>query len=142
MWALGLGLVVVPRWVLVAVATAVADDAVVAGADAALLAALDGEPAAVFEPDPPHAASSSTSDPSPAAAANPLLRITSLQFARITLPREPSARERWNLRRVDQLAPPTMLLSDILTTCHTPPTPLPWVTSGFAPLKVYSGMPL
>src|SRR6516164_1690501 len=72
----------------VAVAAAVADDAAVevgvAGPDAALLppAALDGEPAAVFEPDPPHAASSSTSDPSPVAAANPLLRITSLQFAR------------------------------------------------------------
>src|SRR6516162_4143449 len=81
---------VVPCWVLVAVATAVADDAVVAGADAALLAALDGEPAAVFEPDPPHAASSSTNAPSPVAAANPLLRITSLQFARMTLPREPS----------------------------------------------------
>jgi hypothetical protein len=63
-----------PLAVLVDVATAVADDA---GADAALLAAgeLVGEPAAVFEPDPPHAASSSTSDPSPVAAANPVLRI-------------------------------------------------------------------
>jgi hypothetical protein len=66
---------------LVAVAAAVADDA---GADdgtvpdAALLAcgALDPDPAAEFEPDdPPHAASSSTSDPMPADAANPLLRI-------------------------------------------------------------------
>ncbi|HEY1321419.1 MAG TPA: hypothetical protein VGF32_14280, partial [Streptosporangiaceae bacterium] len=59
---------------LLAVAAAVADDVAevgVAGPDAALLApgALDGEPAAVFEPDPPHAASSSTSDPSPVAAA-------------------------------------------------------------------------
>src|SRR5690348_4649512 len=66
---------------LVAVAAAVADDA---GADdgtvpdAALLAsgALDAEPAAEFVPDdPPHAASSSTSDPMPAAAAHPLLSI-------------------------------------------------------------------
>jgi hypothetical protein len=38
----------------------------------------------VLEPDvPPHAASSSTSDPSPVAAAHPLLRITDLQFARM-----------------------------------------------------------
>src|SRR6185437_12720908 len=74
---------------LVAVAAAVADDA---GADdgtvpdAALLAsgALDADPAAEFEPEPPHAASSSISDPMPAAAANPLLRITFLQFARMT----------------------------------------------------------
>ncbi len=41
-----------------------------------------------------------------------------------------------------QPAPPTMLLSDILTTCHMPPTPLPLVASAFAPLKVYSGLPL
>jgi hypothetical protein len=76
---------------LVAVAAAVADDA---GADdgtvpdAALLARgpLDAEPAAEFEPEPPHAASSSTSDPIPVAAAHPLLRITSLQFARLNAP--------------------------------------------------------
>jgi hypothetical protein len=67
---------------LVAVAAAVADDAGAddgsAAPDDPLLAsgALDGEPAAVFElDDPPHAASSSTSDPMPADAANPLLRI-------------------------------------------------------------------
>src|SRR6185437_14135944 len=110
---------------LVAVAAAVADDA---GADdgtvpdAALLAsgALDGEPAAEFG-DPPHAASSSTSDPMPAAAAHPLLRITFLQFARMTRRAvmmcgpgtlEPPARD-------GQPAPPTMLLSDILITCQT-----------------------
>jgi hypothetical protein len=65
---------------LVAVASAVADDA---GADdgtvpdAALLAP-DADPAAEFAPDePPHAASSSTSDPIPVAAAHPLLRIIS-----------------------------------------------------------------
>jgi hypothetical protein len=83
---------------LVVVAAAVADDAAVvgvAGADAALLATgvLDA-PAAVFEPDdPPHAASSSTSDPSPVAAANPLFRITSLQFTRDgSSPGNPSGR--------------------------------------------------
>src|SRR6266568_4899256 len=75
---------------LVAVDAAVADDAgAVDGTppDEPLLArgALDAEPAAEFEPDePPHAASSSTSDPIPVAAAHPLLRITSLQFARMT----------------------------------------------------------
>ena len=68
---------------LVAVAAAVADDAGAddgtAAPDDPLLAsgALDAEPAAEFElDDPPHAASSSTSDPMPAAAAHPLLRIT------------------------------------------------------------------
>src|SRR5215472_7156926 len=113
---------VAPPAVLVAVAAAVADDAPVVGAaepDEPLLAtdALDGEPAAVFEPDaPPHAASSSTSDPSPVAAAHPLLRITSLQFTGMTRPRgarqgspgepetrraravRPPAWQRWNLR--------------------------------------------
>jgi hypothetical protein len=66
---------------LVAVATAVADDAGAddgtAAPDDPLLArgALDAEPAAEFAPDPPHAASSNTSDPMPAAAAHPLLSI-------------------------------------------------------------------
>jgi hypothetical protein len=72
---------------LVAVAAVVADDADDgAVALAALLGwpALGAPPAAVLEPDdPPHAASSSTSDPSPVAAAHPLLRITDLQFARM-----------------------------------------------------------
>jgi len=134
---------------LVAVAAAVADDA---GADdgtvpdAALLASgpLDADPAAEFEPEPPHAASSSTSDPMPAAAANPLLRITFLQFARMTrravMMCGPGTLE--PLARDGQPAPPTMLLSDILITCQTPPTPLPLVTSAFAPLNVYSGLPL
>jgi hypothetical protein len=68
---------------LVAVAAAVADEAGAddgAVPDAALLAwgALDADPAAEFEPgEPPHAASSSTSDPIPVAAAHPLLRIIS-----------------------------------------------------------------
>ncbi|MGD0239443.1 MAG: hypothetical protein ABSB59_03835 [Streptosporangiaceae bacterium] len=52
----------------------------VAGADDPLLdeGRLEAPPAAVVGlDDPPHAASSSTSDPSPVAAAHPLLRITS-----------------------------------------------------------------
>jgi hypothetical protein len=66
---------------LVAVDAAVADDAGAvdgtAAPDEPLLAsgALEAEPAAEFAPDPPHAASSSTSDPIPVAAAHPLLRI-------------------------------------------------------------------
>src|SRR6266576_2900845 len=96
--------------------------------------------AAEFAPEPPHAASSSISDPMPAAAANPLLRITFLQFARMTrravMMCGPGTLE--PLARDGQPAPPTMLLSDILITCHTPPTPLPLVASAFAPLKVYS----
>src|SRR5689334_22829503 len=59
----------------------VADDAAGAGADPLLdEGKLEAPPpAAEVEPpgDPPHAASSSTKDPSPVAAAHPLLRITS-----------------------------------------------------------------
>jgi hypothetical protein len=56
------------------------DVAEVAGADDPLLdeGRLEAPPAAVVGlDDPPHAASSSISDPSPVAAAHPLLRITS-----------------------------------------------------------------
>src|SRR6185437_13679616 len=79
----GLAFAFDPLSVAVAADDAGADDGTVP--DAALLAsgALDGEPAAEFG-DHPHAASSSTSDPMPAAAAHPLLRITFLQFARMT----------------------------------------------------------
>jgi hypothetical protein len=85
-------LVAVDPALLVAVDAAVADEA---GADEGtvpdepLLACgpPDADPAAEFGPDdPPHAASSSTSDPIPVAAAHPLLRITSLQFARLNAP--------------------------------------------------------
>ncbi len=70
---------------LVAVAAAVADDA--GGPDDPLLGGAEPEPelAAVVEPDdPPHAASSRTNEAIPVAAANPLLRITSLQFTGMT----------------------------------------------------------
>jgi hypothetical protein len=76
--------------VLVAVAAADTDDAGAAGPDDPLLgwpAALEPEPAAeVDTDDPPHAASSRTSDPIPVAAAHPLLRITSLQFTVMLVP--------------------------------------------------------
>jgi len=67
---------------LVAVDAAVADDAGAVDGTAPdeplASAAPDAEPAAEFEPDePPHAASSSTSDPMPVAAAHPLIRIIS-----------------------------------------------------------------
>src|SRR5437764_14583028 len=63
---------------LVAVAAAVADDAGADDGPALAEDPLDADPAAEFEPgEPPHAASSSTSDPIPVAAAHPLLRITS-----------------------------------------------------------------
>ena len=138
----GLALAVDPA-LLVAVDAAVADDAGTVDGTAPpepLLArgALDPEPAAEFGPDdPPHAASSSTSDPIPVAAAHPLLRITSLQFARMTRSRAVMAPGPGTLKppaRAGQPAPPTMLLSDILITCHMPPMPLPLVASGFAPL--------
>jgi hypothetical protein len=80
LWGLALADAVDPAF-LVAVPTAVAVDAgAVDGTapDEPLLASgpLDAEPAAEFDPDePPHAASSSTSDPIPVAAAHPLLRI-------------------------------------------------------------------
>jgi hypothetical protein len=76
--------------VLVAVAAADTDDAGAAGPDDPLLgwpAALEPESAAeVDTDDPPHAASSRTSDPIPVAAAHPLLRITSLQFTVMLVP--------------------------------------------------------
>jgi hypothetical protein len=76
--------------VLVAVAAADTDDAGAAGPDDPLLgwpAALEPEPAAeVDTDDPPHAASSRTSDPIPVAVAHPLLRITSLQFTVMLVP--------------------------------------------------------
>src|SRR5437879_4969413 len=92
---------------LVAVDAAVADDAgAVDGTvpDEPPLASgpLDAEPAAEFEPDaPPHAASSSTSDPMPVAAAHPLLRIISpirkddTKRSRAVVTPGPG---RWNLR--------------------------------------------
>jgi len=72
---------------LVAVLAADTDDAGAAGPDDPLPVWTELEPAPVAPvglDDPPHAASSSTSDPSPVAAAHPLLRITSLHFARMT----------------------------------------------------------
>jgi hypothetical protein len=72
-----------PDPLLVAVAVAVAAADTDALPDELLLAwaVLEAPPAAELDDDPPHAASSSTSDPSPVAAAQPrvpLLRITSL----------------------------------------------------------------
>jgi hypothetical protein len=69
--------------VLVAVATADADDA--GGPDDPLFAGAEPEPGAAAGVDPPpHAASSRTIEAIPVAAAHPLLRITSLQFTGMT----------------------------------------------------------
>src|SRR5581483_8323639 len=68
-----------PPWL--DVEAAVSDDAAGAGADPLLAAGWPEAPPPSAEvelpDDPPHAASSSTSDPSPVAAVHPLLRITS-----------------------------------------------------------------
>src|SRR5512135_1567665 len=68
-----------PPWL--DVDAAVADEAAGAGADPLLDEGWPEAPPPAAEvellEDPPHAASSSTSDPSPVAAAHPLLRITS-----------------------------------------------------------------
>src|SRR5580704_6880050 len=135
-----------------------------AGPDDPLLAGAEPDPDPAVEvvpDDPPHAASSRTNEPIPVAAAHPLLRITSLQFTGMTRPAGkpvqglPAASRTLKRSRAvvttgpgtlepwawdDQ--PPAMLLLDSLITCHTPPTPLPLVYSAFAPLKVYSGLPL
>src|SRR5947207_9178888 len=110
---------------LVAVAAAVADDAGADDGPALVEDPLDADPAAEFAPDePPHAASSSTSDPIPVAAAHPLLRIISpirkddTKRSRAVMTPSPGTLE--PPARDGQPAPPTMLLSDILTTCHTP----------------------
>ena len=47
--------------------------------------------------DPPHAVSSSSSEPSPVATAHPLLRITSLSPCRTTRCRRVTARSAWCL---------------------------------------------
>jgi hypothetical protein len=63
---------------LAGLVAALLDDVAVLGGAVALPGVV---PAAVLElDDPPHAASSRTSDPSPAAAAHLLLRITSVSF--------------------------------------------------------------
>ncbi len=140
-----------------AVAAAVAD----AGPDDPLLAGAEPDPAAEVEPDdPPHAASSRTNEPIPVAAAHPLLRITSLQFPGMTRSSgkpvqafrgEPNTKTLPGRHRDRpgnagsfgvRCQPPAMLLLDSLITCHTPPTPLPETDSAFAPLNMYSGMPL
>lgn len=105
--------------------------------------------------DPPHAASSSTSDPSPVAAANPLLRMYVSPFARMTRSRAVMAGNDKLKKRSRAVAttgpgtleparaqPEPMSLAESLITCHCPPTPLPAVVKGLAPLKVYSGRPL
>src|SRR5579862_2929622 len=77
LWGVAFALAVAPPpWL--AVEAADTED-VAAGADPLLAAGWpEAPPATELEPDdPPHAASSSTSDPSPVAAAHPLLRITS-----------------------------------------------------------------
>jgi len=79
-WGVADAFAVAPPPLWLAVDAAETDDAGAAGADDALLVEgwPEAAPAAEFElEDPPHAASSSTSDPSPVAAAHPLLRITS-----------------------------------------------------------------
>src|SRR6516164_6266790 len=59
----------------------------------AVLEAPAPPPAAEAEPDdPPHAVSSSTSAPSPVAAAHPLLRITSTPFTGMTRSRSSPSR--------------------------------------------------
>src|SRR5580658_1604464 len=105
--------------------------------------------------EPPHAASSSTSDPSPVAAANPLLRMYVSPFARMTRSWAVTAGERHTKERSRAVMltapgtlaparaqPVTMSLAESLMTCHCPPTPFPDVVKGLAPLNVYSGRPL
>jgi hypothetical protein len=79
--------------------------------------------------DPPHAVSSSTSEPSPVATVHPLLRIASL-----SLPEDPVSRIPWGLPGT-QPADVTSL-AESLTTCHLPPMPLPFVLNAPAPLSV------
>jgi hypothetical protein len=81
--------------------------------------------AAVVLDDDPHAASSS-SEPNPAAAVHPLLRIE-VSFRAV---------------RICGSQPPVRALAGSVTTCHTPSMPLPLVDSAFADFRRYSGSPL
>ncbi len=83
-WPFG-GVVIGAFALWVAVPIAVADEAGAAGPDEPLLVWGAPDPVAEVEPDdPPHAASSSTSDTTPVAAAHPLLRIPTLQFTEMS----------------------------------------------------------
>ena len=115
-----------------------AEDEPVLAADEAVLWVAVPEGAPVVEvvelDDPPHAVSSSASELSPAATVHPLLRITCL-----SLQQDPGSGSHGyaGSQPVDVMALPGSLI-----TSHLPPTPLPLVLSGFAPLNVYRGMPL
>jgi hypothetical protein len=124
-----------------------ADDDVedVAGAeldddDAAVLWAALLEAAPVVEvgvelDDPPHAVSSSTSEPSPAVTVHPLLRITS-----VSLEEDPKPGP-FGVPEVLSGTQPAYVMSfaESLTTCHMPSIPLPFVLIMIAPLSVYRG---
>ena len=81
--------------------------------------------------DPPHPASSSSSEPTPLATAHPLLRI------RLSL-RGPGTRAE---KGIGQNRHPVVatLLAESLITCHSPSRPLPLVLSAPAPFNVYRG---
>jgi hypothetical protein len=82
--------------------------------------------------DPPHAVSSSTSEPSPVATVHPLLRITCLSLQNPV----PGSFGWARTQPVDVTS-----LAVSLITCHLPSRPLPLVLSGAAPLNVYKGKP-
>ncbi len=83
--------------------------------------------------DPPHAASSSSTEPSPVATAHPLLRIASL-----SLPDGPVSPGHYTVCLVPHVPYVTSFLESLIT-CHLPSMPLPFVLSAPAPLSVYSG---
>jgi len=84
--------------------------------------------------DPPHAVSSSSTEPSPVAAAHPLLRIRSLSL----LPGDPVSPGHHTVCLAPHV-PYVMSFLESLITCHLPSMPLPFVLSAPAPLSVYRG---
>ena len=83
--------------------------------------------------DPPHAVSSSSTEPSPVATAHPLLRITSL-----SLPDDPVSPGHYAVCPMPHVPYVTSFLESLIT-CHLPSMPLPFVLSAPAPLSVYRG---
>ena len=83
--------------------------------------------------DPPHAVSSSSTEPSPVATVHPLLRIRSL-----SLPDDPVSPGHYAVCLVTHVPYVTSFLESLIT-CHLPSRPLPFVLNAPAPLSVYRG---
>jgi hypothetical protein len=111
------------------------DDDPVLADDTAVPCVAESEaapPAELELDDPPHAVSSSTSEPSPVATVHPLLRMYISLTAGPGFPGPLS-----DLPETQKLAMTSF--DESLITCHLPSIPSPLVLNAPAPLSVYRG---